>query len=226
MPQATDNQFKGSKPGRRKFRLGSLVLLPLLLLLVFISAAFTTNLIPSGSMEPTLTPGDEIAVERVWAAYPFGSMPARGDVITFHLTPSRQIQDDVNNGVQVSSALSASKGVPQSLHPILLIKRVIGLPGDKVQLIGNTVYINGRPMPQFYQTIPTHQSPLLFPYAVQTPITVPAGRIFVLGDNRDNSDDGRFWGTLARNQIVGRYLFVLTHRRIPGASQSTSDPTQ
>ena len=92
----------------------------------------------------------------------------------------------------------------------VLIKRVIGLPGDKVLLKGNTVYINGRILKESYKTIPPDTYAIaMSTYAVNKPLLVPQGELFVLGDNRDNSDDGRFWGTLKRKYVIGRLVHTL-----------------
>jgi len=78
----------------------------------------------------------------------------------------------------------------------LYVKRIIGMPGDTVAIQSGTVFIDGRPLRE--------------PYVVNTPHgsiggrTVPAGSYFVMGDNRDESDDSRYWGDLPRRNIIGR----------------------
>ncbi len=190
--------------------------LVILAALIFGYLAFSTALIPSTSMEPTLMPGDEILVERAWAAYPFGMMPARGDIVTFKFSPAKQIKDAVNTGQTVAALTGGMGDKPGTklLAPILLIKRVVGVAGDTVQLVGNTLMVNGSPVKYDYATIPETEPGLLYPYAVQQPITVPPGHVFVLGDNRSNSDDGRFWGTLPAKKVVGKFIRVFAHRKI------------
>lgn len=200
----------------------------LLFCLVFILSGFSTNLIPSTSMEPTLVPGDHALIMRAWLAYPFGVMPARGDIITFH--PPKAVLDDEAATANDNSA-DASTEQPSSLITVprkpkreILIKRVVGLPGDTVQIIGEIVYINGKPLKETYQITPNHdREGTYYPYAVRQPLKVEPGHLFVLGDNRSNSDDGRFWGTLDRKEVVGRYVRVLFHETaIAEAREDTS----
>jgi signal peptidase I len=221
---------------KRRRRIRYFISVPLLIVFGFIALAFNTDYIPSESMEPTLKPGDHIVTMRAWIAYPFGTMPARGDIITFRLSPENQVRDAVLSGNPINSgntggdnansADAATELGGKALHtklpkPIVLIKRVIGLPGDKVQIRDNTVFINGRKLQEDYQTLPGIRNAFgVYPYAVDQPLTVPAGQIFVLGDNRTNSDDGRFWGTLNRSDVLGKYVTKLFHRNIPAVDDN------
>jgi len=96
--------------------------------------------------------------------------PKRGDVIVFK--PPRNPKDDY-------------------------VKRVIGLPGEKVQVIKGEVFVNDKPLPEPFQ--PTQGS-----YTMPAPVVVPEGQVFVLGDNRNNSNDSHNWGPLPAENIVGR----------------------
>ena len=78
-----------------------------------------------------------------------------------------------------------------------LIKRVIGLPGDIVEIRESRVYLNGRPFDETYL-------PLRTPQANFGPALVPAGHVFVLGDNRNNSNDSRYFGSISLEQVTGR----------------------
>ena len=193
-----------------------MVLVPLLGLLALSFLAFCHNFIPSESMEPNLRPGDHILTMRSWLAYPGGRMPSRGDIIVFRLPKSARTDDGppVGGGVvdaaerkprQNSRQDSAKNG------PDILIKRVIGLPGDSVQLKGDDVYVNGVLQKEHFSIIPVDPTRTDFAYAFDEPLQVPEGRIFVLGDNRNNSDDGRFWGTLDRKDVLGKFIRVLYH---------------
>ena len=96
--------------------------------------------------------------------------PQRGDVIVFK--PPRNPEDDY-------------------------VKRIIGLAGEKVQVINGQVFINDEPLPEPFQPTPGS-------YTMPAPITVPEGQVFVLGDNRNNSNDSHNWGPLPIENIVGR----------------------
>lgn len=173
------------------------------------------NPIPSGSMRPTLLEGDVVLVNRL--AYdlklpltdvvllPLGE-PQRGDVVT----------------------LSSPAGGTR------LIKRIVGLPGDRVAMRGDVLILNGQPLsysdpqkkgesiapgwvvdavratedlggrPHSVQFLPTMRARRDF-----AEMTVPAGQYFLLGDNRDNSEDSRFIGTVPREKLIGRAHHIL-----------------
>jgi signal peptidase I len=206
-----------SRAARHRAKL--FVLVPLLLALVFILFGFTTNLIPSRSMEPNLLPGDHVVIMRGWLAYPFGTMPARGDIITFH--PPKAAQTDENSDPGAPDTANAADQPPSSLVSLprqpkreILIKRVIGLPGDTVQIVNGMVYVNGKRLQEDYKIQPLMDADGLYmPYAVRKPLKVEPGHLFVLGDNRNNSDDGRFWGTLDRKEVIGKCVRVLFHEK-------------
>ncbi len=108
----------------------------------------------------------------------FGSINV-GDVIVFRAPPREHCQD---NGVKD------------------LVKRVIGLPGQHLTSKGNTIYANGRAVKEPWTYFPTIGTPI-------GQVTVPKGSYFVMGDNRDDSCDSRFWGTVPRSDIIGK-VFV------------------
>jgi signal peptidase I len=167
--------------------------------------------IPSGSMEPTLRVGDFLLVDK--QSYgPAGALdrlllpPARvrrGDLVVFHYP------------------------VEPKLH---LVKRVVGLPGDHIRLRGGRVLVNGRVLSEpyaFYSPSRPNGFRDEFPSlleadpnvdlrwwielrrtALEGDVTVPANEYFVLGDNRNDSEDSRYWGFVPRSAIVGRPLLV------------------
>ena len=139
----------------------------------FAAAAY---FIPTGSMEPTLQINDRLMVEKL--SYRFKS-PERGDIVVF--TPPK--------------AALVVCGKPQNSNDPW-IKRVIGLPGDKVEVKGEIVYVNNLPLTEPYIASKPQ-------YELGT-VTVPPDAYLVLGDNRNNSCDGHMWGFLPRNQIIGR----------------------
>jgi signal peptidase I len=158
--------------------------------------------IPTGSMEDTLLVGDFLFVNKFiyGADVPFTDIhlpavrdPKAGDIMVFKFPkdPSRDF-----------------------------IKRVIGTPGDTIQIRDKVVYVNGKAREEPYAkfTNPRVQ-PAGYPYPGiyppgagnkdnYGPYVVPAGYYFMMGDNRDNSDDSRFWGPLDRRLIKGKALFI------------------
>jgi signal peptidase I len=186
--------------------------------------------VPSGSMEPTLQIGDEILATKFSYGYSsaslpgfvtlpntqriFGSLPQRGDVVVFRWPGDRS---------QV------------------WVKRVIGLPGDRIALDGGRIFINGAPVKttregtglveredgsrveaaRYVETLPNEHKHFVFKLVPSEPldsmheITVPPGRLFVMGDNRDNSADSRVpvreggVGLLPVNDLVGKVQTVV-----------------
>lgn len=199
------------------------IVFTLLIFLVVLMLMFASDFIPSKSMQPTLQPGDHVLTIRAWFAYPMNAMPARGDIITFRIPVAQLDGADAQQTTPVATPdaqdpAAEDAGDKQNFTSFfkshaateVLIKRVVGLPGDKVMLKGNTLYINGRIVKEKYQTIaPDSDAIAMSSYAVDSPLTVPAGELFVIGDNRNNSDDGRFWGTLKRRYVIGRFVHTL-----------------
>jgi signal peptidase I len=147
--------------------------------------------IPSGSMEPTLLVGDYILVNKFiyGIRIPYTDIkffqfkkPQRGDVIVFifPLDPSKDF-----------------------------IKRVIGTEGEKVEIIDKKLYINDRliedPWGHFRTT---GMIGYVQPMENFGPVVVPRDSLFVLGDNRDNSEDSRFWGFLRVNAVLGKAFLI------------------
>jgi signal peptidase I len=162
-----------------------------LLLKTFVVQAFY---IPSGSMEPTLMPGDRVLVEKVL------DHPAHGDIIVFEDPHPGDVPDRGIVGGFVhwlSQGLGFSQPVDEDF-----IKRVIGLPGDTVELRDGKLYVDGDPVAQPY--LSGEQDLRDF-----GPTTVPAASLFVLGDNRLNSNDSRFGlGFVPQDRVIGK-AFVL-----------------
>jgi signal peptidase I len=146
--------------------------------------------IPSGSMKPTLQVGDHILVEKFifGIKVPFTdktlievTRPKRGDVIVFKYP--RDTSKDY-------------------------IKRVIGLPGDRIQMINKLLLINGRPAQDphaFYSNSEIFANSSLHNFG---PVTVPADHLFVMGDNRDESSDSRVWGFVPLSYVLGKAFLI------------------
>ena len=172
-----------------------------LVLKAFVAQAFS---IPSPSMEPQLLVGDRVAVSRI--AYRLHD-PNRGDIIVFPAPGSApdgsalpaRLLEDVAEGIGVNE--------PDEEE---LIKRVIGLPGETIEGRDGHVVIDGRVLiePYLQPTVTTSDF---------GPVTIPEGRVFVMGDNRGDSHDSRYSdiGTIDEDTIVGRAIGRIwpPHRR-------------
>lgn len=186
------------------------------LLLVFLLRGFVYEpfRIPTGSLEPTLSVGDFIAVNK----FHYGirlpvihtkiysiNEPKRGDIVVFRWPPNESVD---------------------------FIKRVIGVPGDKVSYIDKVLYINGEKLPQEYLKMTFDRDEGTHRWEVQekiedlfgikhsvylnenrinqdfVDIVVPEGMYFMMGDNRDNSADSRVWGFVPEKNIIGKANYV------------------
>lgn len=152
--------------------------------------------IPSASMHPTLMEGDRVFVERFTRFY---ETPERGDIMVFY-PPSEELPTDFWSVFRRLTGFACKD--------IAYIKRVIGLPGDKLEVrhLGNNTYeviINGKPLKEPYINSPSDYIPCM-PNMYCGPFTVPKGEYFMMGDNRGNSQDSRFWGFLPKERFIGK----------------------
>jgi len=159
--------------------------------------------IPSGSMEPTLTIGQRILVDRVGMSF---SAPAIGDIYVFHPPANYTACADPNEGASVAgSPHGQACDVAQSRHAsVTFVKRVVGLPGDHLRIIDGEVIRNGRPERAPYMIRCHGQVTCNFPGT----IVVPKGDYYMMGDNRPDSEDSRFWGPVPRSWLIGRVFFT------------------
>jgi len=210
-------KFTGWERAKKIWRENKSLLITIMILTAVRSAIADWNDVPTGSMNPTIVQGDRVFVNKL--AYdlkmPFTtwhlaqwSNPKRGDIVVFF------------------SPVDGTR----------LVKRVVGLPGDRIEQVNDCLLINGHPLQygplpadtgldvppdndglrvyveERASGMPSHpvtilpQRPALRTFG---PITVPAGKYFMMGDNRDNSNDSRFWGTVDRSRIVGRASMVV-----------------
>jgi len=172
----------------------SLIIAVVLALFVrtFVFQAFK---IPTGSMEPNLLIGDHLIVNKmIFAPSATGVerlvLPIRdvrrGDIVVFKY-PQAPERD--------------------------FIKRVIGLPGERLELRRKVLYINDQPLEESWAYYASPASMESFGASGDLrefygPVTVPAGQFFMMGDNRDNSEDSRYWGFLPATYVKGRALFI------------------
>jgi len=136
--------------------------------------------IPSGSMMPTLLIGDHILVSKI--SYWFTD-PHKGDIVVFRF-PKDKKRD--------------------------FIKRIIGEPGDEIQIASKVVYVNGEPVKEPY-VMHTEDSSIEGSHSSRdnfNPAVVPPSHYFLMGDNRDNSMDSRYWGFLNRKEIKGKAFLI------------------
>jgi signal peptidase I len=186
-----------AKPSRSKKKSGLRENVEAILLAVVIALFIRTFIvqafkIPSGSMKETLLIGDHILVNKFiyGIKIPFTdktlipiSDPKREDIIVFKYPEDPDLD---------------------------FIKRVVGMPGDVVEIRNKKVYINGQLMEVDYSRF---TDPNIIPGAITTrdylgPVTVPPHALFVLGDNRDNSKDSRFWGFVDYSAVKGKAFMI------------------
>lgn len=148
-----------------------------------VSFAVSDNLInaykiPSGSMQPTIEPGDYVFCNQVCYGY---VNPARKDLIIF------KCPNDENTDY---------------------IKRIIGLPGDTVKITHNVLFINDRKIEEPYAVYAWPDNSTWRPFVNFGPLTVPENEYFVMGDNRNNSSDSRDFGTVSHRAIQGKAVCI------------------
>ena len=160
--------------------------------------------IPSESMAPTLVVGQRVLVDRF--SHHVGGDPKLGDITVFMPPPSAEYDggqcaiagEGPSYPAGPAGRRSCSQAVPGK-GPRAFVKRVVGLPGDRIAVRDGHVIRNGRRASE-----PFAGACGGGPECNLAPIAIPAGHYFLMGDNRGNSDDSRYWGPVARDQIIGR----------------------
>lgn len=234
--------FARKSASREYFESIGIAVLVAVILRLFVVEAFK---IPSESMVPTLMVGDHIFVSK----YRYGlslpivntrlvrfAKPRHGEVIVFVKPPG------------TPQPMSLFQGDQEDMAGTDFIKRIIGLPGDRVEMKEDILYVNGQMIPRcrvgmssfrtrvhFDDTWRDGQAELWiekhgdYRYTIAEtvngykdsfgPFEVPENRVFVLGDNRDNSNDSRYWGTVPIDNIKGRAMFIWWSNRRPHGFQ-------
>jgi signal peptidase I len=211
-----------------------------LALLIFIRWAFAeARYIPSSSMEPTLQINDRLLVEKISGH--LGKKIERGDILVFYPPPT-----ELPNGEDLKqdplTILGRLTGLPFLPYEPAFIKRVIGLPGDHIRVQpGQGVFINGQLLDEssYIKDRPNYSlnvlgdiggrssvDSILKPYSgkeAKDPIIVPPGHLFMMGDNRNNSEDSHVWGFLDEKRVVGRACLLFWRHLEPPRYQQIMD---
>ena len=153
--------------------------------------------IPSASMVPQLHINDRVVVSRL--AYHLHS-PRRGDIVVFKSPPGVEPPPSLPSNPIGRVFRDAGVALGFAQDQTVLIKRVVGLPGERVAGSGGHVYINGELLVEPYLPKGTYTTSF-------GPIVVPAGDVWVMGDNRGNSLDSRYFGPIPVKTIVGRAIW-------------------
>jgi signal peptidase I len=213
---------EGKKKKKKRGVLGYLAELPVLILLAFLIAIVIKTFllqafyIPSGSMLPSLRVGDRVLVEKL--SYRFGG-PDRGDVVVFANDVFGAEPPDVPWFDDAKNFVRELLGLPTGLEEDY-IKRVVAVGGDTIRYVGNPrhLIVNGQQVDEPYinngrdatsQTITSGDCKRLGMETERDTCVVPAGDVFVMGDNRANSQDSRFLGPVDEDKIVGRAFVII-----------------
>ncbi len=196
-PEEPATPDEGDRKHHRSFwrELPILILVALVIAVLIKTFAVQAFWIPSGSMQETLEIEDRVLVSKL--SYRFGEV-SRGDVVVFDDPRGVQERESVLESIGRNLAESVGLSTPKSEF----IKRVVGLPGDIVEIRGGELLINGEVLDEPY----VHPDTDMFDFG---PEVVPDGHYFVMGDNRNRSQDSRSFGPISEEAIVGRAFVVL-----------------
>jgi signal peptidase I len=170
----------------------------IIFVLVFTSYVAQATQVPTESMKPTILVGDHFFLDKI-------AFPANYPAIVRPYLPKRTVQ----RGDIVAFKSPVEGNIP-------FVKRVIGVPGDTLMLRDKNLYINGKKLDEPYKIhvdSTTYEEDPWTPEELKVrdnygPTAVPPDSFFVMGDNRDNSNDSRYWGFVTQDEIIGKPLFV------------------
>lgn len=170
------------------------IVVTFVVVMILQAKVFAMTEVQQSSMNDTLYQDEHVFVDKL--SYEF-TEPRRGDIVIFLYNEANiGFFDDFKTFfTDVADKFKAEK------VNMRLIKRVIGVPGDEINIKGGVVYINGVELKEHYAKGKT------FPKEVKYPVKVPEGRLFVMGDNREQSKDSRTFGLIDSRQVEGRALY-------------------
>ena len=187
-----DNKSKKEKIKSKVQEYIEAIIIAILIALVIKTFAIQAFKIPSRSMVPTLLVGDQILVNKFIYGVKIPYLrktiipvtnPEKGDIVVF-IYPNDRSKD--------------------------FIKRVIGIAGDKIEIRNKKIFINGK---EYSDSYGIYSDKLIYPAAIQPrdnfgPVTVPKDSLFVMGDNRDESSDSRYWGFVDLKDVEGKAFII------------------
>jgi signal peptidase I len=205
MPETTnpDESKRRKSVFREYFELIAETAVFVFFVMTFVVQAFQ---IPTGSMEPTLLVGDFLLVNKLIYA-------GVGSPLEAKILPRRDIRRGDIIVFKYPNDLSKD-----------YVKRAIGFPGEKLEIRNKQVFINDAPLDEPYKV---HGDGQIYPAGGEVrdnfgPVTIPQGSIFAMGDNRDNSQDSRYWGFLPLSYVKGRpWVIYFSYKAESDAYQKT-----
>ncbi len=205
---SNDSTSKSEYFFRSVISIFKIIIIALMINIIIKAFLVRTYTVDSSSMETTLMVNDKVITEVVTK---FFTKPKRGEIIVFvypktDISASKQVLRRNPIDYLQYSFKYLSKGKMPVDDEVEYIKRVIGLPGDIINIENNTVYINDEAIDEPYldDNVFTNTSGSVLSF----PFTIPSGQYFVMGDNRENSSDSREWGTVPEENIIGESNFI------------------
>ncbi|WP_249009449.1 signal peptidase I [Conexibacter sp. DBS9H8] len=196
---AEPGSASGRTRGRAVVELAIIAVAALALVAAIQAWVLTPYRIPSASMQPSLAVGERILVSRIGLRF---QKPRIGDIMVFHPPADDTGCADLLQGPGAPSG-QACDTVGHVEGSVTFVKRVVGVPGDRLQIIDGQVIVNGHPESRRGIVPCPDNSACSFPRA----IVVPPGDYYMMGDNRPDSEDSRFWGPVPAAWLIG-YVFA------------------